>query len=180
MADSFEQSKLASGDKPAWDRFVARFAGVVHAAINATLRRAGRDTGDAADLSQDVFARLCRNDFHLIRNYDPLRASVSTWLSLIARSVTLDSLRRHQPSFTALDDAPEAALAVPADEGAQPIQLPAGLLSPRQELILTMLYDRDMDPADVAAELNIDPQTVRSQHHKALTKLRALYGDHPP
>lgn len=180
MADSFEQSKLASGDKPAWDRFVTRFAGVVHAAINATLRRAGRDSSEAADLSQDVFARLCRNDFHLIRNYDPGRASVSTWLSLVARSVTLDTLRRQQLRTSALEDAPEAALAVPPDEGAQPIRLPAGLLSPRQELILTMLYDRDMDPAEIAAELNIDPQTVRSQHHKALTKLRAHYGEQPP
>lgn len=180
MADAFEQNKLANGDKPAWDRFVTRFAGVVHAAINATLRRAGRDTRETADLSQDVFARLCRNDFHLIRNYDPARASVSTWLSLIARSVALDALRRRQPITAALDDAPEAALAVPPDEGAQPIQLPAGLLSPRQELILTMLYDRDMDPAEIAAELAIDPQTVRSQHHKALTKLRIHYGQHPP
>jgi RNA polymerase sigma-70 factor (ECF subfamily) len=32
-----------------------------------------------------------------------------------------------------------------------------------------------MDVADVAKALNIDPQTVRSTHHKAMLKLRAHF-----
>jgi RNA polymerase sigma-70 factor (ECF subfamily) len=38
-----------------------------------------------------------------------------------------------------------------------------------------MLYDRDMDVAEVAVALGIDPQTVRSAHHKAMVKLRAHF-----
>jgi len=34
-----------------------------------------------------------------------------------------------------------------------------------------------MDPAEVAAALGIEVQTVRSMHHKALTKLRAFFGE---
>jgi RNA polymerase sigma-70 factor (ECF subfamily) len=45
-------------------------------------------------------------------------------------------------------------------------------------VILTMLYDKDMDPAEVGKALGIDPQTVRSMHHKALTRLRSHFA--PP
>ena len=49
------------------------------------------------------------------------------------------------------------------------------MLSPRQREILTMLYDREMEVAEIAAALGIDPQTVRSAHHKAMVKLRAHF-----
>jgi len=54
--------------------------------------------------------------------------------------------------------------------------LPEALLSPRQREILALLYDRDMDVAEIAAKLAIDAQTVRSMHHKAMVKLRAHFG----
>jgi RNA polymerase sigma factor (sigma-70 family) len=53
--------------------------------------------------------------------------------------------------------------------------LPEALLSPRQREILAMLYDREMEVAEIARALGIDPQTVRSAHHKAMVKLRAHF-----
>ena len=38
-----------------------------------------------------------------------------------------------------------------------------------------MLYDREMDVAEIARALGIDAQTVRSTHHKAMIKLRAYF-----
>ena len=38
-----------------------------------------------------------------------------------------------------------------------------------------MLYDKEMDVAEIATALGIDPQTVRSAHHKAMLKLRAHF-----
>jgi RNA polymerase sigma-70 factor (ECF subfamily) len=66
---------------------------------------------------------------------------------------------------------PEAQLAV-EDRRSEPIKLPDELLSPRQKLVITMLYERDMDVGEIALALGIDPQTVRSTHHKAMLKLR--------
>jgi RNA polymerase sigma-70 factor (ECF subfamily) len=57
------------------------------------------------------------------------------------------------------------------------IKMPEGLLSPRQQLVITMLYDREMEVAEIAAALGIDAQTVRSTHHKAMLKLRAHFKD---
>ena len=38
-----------------------------------------------------------------------------------------------------------------------------------------MLYDREMEVAEIARVLGIDAQTVRSTHHKAMLKLRAYF-----
>ena len=75
-----------------------------------------------------------------------------------------------------IDAVPESALAVAPVEPVEKLTLPTDLLSPRQREILAMLYDRDMDVSEVAATLQIDAQTVRSMHHKAMLKLRVHFG----
>jgi RNA polymerase sigma factor (sigma-70 family) len=163
---------LVNGDKPAWDRFVARFAGLIVAAI----RRVVGPGGEIDDIAQDVFVRLCKDDYRLLRQFDPARAGLTTWLTIVARSVAHDALRRRHAPTQALDDTPEAALAV-EPHIPEKVKIPPGLLSPRQQLVLTMLYEREMEVAEVAAVLAIDAQTVRSTHHKALIKLRAHFGE---
>src|SRR3546814_2267465 len=64
---------LLAGDKAAWDRFVARYAAVIFAAVRRRLVPAGR-TANAEDVVQDVFVRLCQHDFRLLRRYDAARA----------------------------------------------------------------------------------------------------------
>jgi RNA polymerase sigma factor (sigma-70 family) len=171
--ETADLDRLLDGDKPAWDRFVGRYAPVIFAAVHRRLGPAGR-SGDAEDVAQDVFVRLCARDFRLLRSYDVGRARITTWLTVIASSAAIDHLRRQRGYTQPLDTVPEAALAVEPVEPAR-IQIPDGLLSPRQTLVLDMLYTREMDVAEAAAILGIDPQTVRSTHHKALTKLRAHF-----
>lgn len=169
--DDFDLAALRRGDRSAWNAFVGRYAAVIHAAVLGILRHSGRDTGEAGDLAQDVFMRLCKDGCRLLGTYDESRASLVTWLTVVGRSVALDHVRRKRVGTVDLDSVPEAALAV-APATTERVAIPPGLLSPRQALVMTLLYDRDLDPAEVAAMLGIDPQTVRSMHHKALVKLR--------
>ena len=148
-----------------------RYAGLVAAAV----RSVAREPTEVEDLCQEVFLRLCRNDFRLLRSYDPARAGLSTWITIVARSTARDALRRHRPVAVPIDAVPESQLAVDAVEPTSKLKLPEALLSPRQREILAMLYDRDMEVAQIAAALGIDPQTVRSAHHKAMVKLRAHF-----
>ena len=74
-----------------------------------------------------------------------------------------------------IDAVPEAQLAIDPVEPVEKLKLPEALLSPRQREILAMLYDREMEVAEIARALGIDPQTVRSAHHKAMLKLRAHF-----
>ena len=84
-------------------------------------------------------------------------------------------MRRYRPISVPIDAVPEARLAIDPVEPARKLKLPEALLSPRQREILTMLYDREMEVSEVALALGIDPQTVRSAHHKAMVKLRAHF-----
>ncbi len=173
MSEEFEGlDRLIAGEKSAWDRFVARFAPVIFAAVRRKLVPAGRGQ-EAEDVAQDVFVRLCARDFRLIRAYDARRARLSTWLTVIAHSAAIDHLRRQSAPAQPLEHVAEAGLAV--DPPKEPVRLaiPPDLLSPRQALVLEMLYRQEMEVAEVAEVLRIEAQTVRSTHHKALVKLRA-------
>lgn len=170
MAESVDLTALCRGEKEVWDAFVRRYAGLLFSAV----RGVARDQAEAEDLVQDVFLRLCKDGFRLMRTYDPARAGLSTWLTIVARSTARDALRRRQLPSTPLDSVPEALLAV-MPKLTERVKYPDTLLSPRQKLVLTMLYDRDMDVAEAAQSLGVDPQTVRSTHHKAMLKLRAHF-----
>jgi RNA polymerase sigma-70 factor (ECF subfamily) len=172
VADRTDLTALTRGDKAAWEGFVRRYSALVAAAV----RSYAHDSGEVEDLAQDVFVRLCKDDFRLMKTYDPARAGLSTWLTIVARSTARDAMRRRRIGQVPIDDVAEAALAVDPVEPQDKLKLPEALLSPRQKEVLTMLYDRDMDVAEVAAALGVDAQTVRSMHHKAMLKLRAHFG----
>jgi RNA polymerase sigma-70 factor (ECF subfamily) len=163
---------LTRGEKGAWDAFVRRYAGLIMAAV----RSVAQDGAEAEDLAQEVFIRLCKDGFRLLKTYDASRAGLTTWLTIVARSTARDAQRRRRIQGVPIDVVPEAAFAVQPVEPAEKLKLPTDLLSPRQREILGMLYDRDMDVAEIAATLKIDAQTVRSMHHKAMLKLRAHFG----
>ena len=163
--------RLLAGDKRSWDGFVRRYAALIVAAV----RGVAANSGDIEDLTQEVFVRLCKDDFRLLRSYDATRASLSTWITIVARSTARDAQRRRRPNSVPIDAVPESHLKIDAVEPAPKLKLPEALLSPRQREILAMLYDGEMDVAEIAAALGIDPQTVRSAHHKAMLKLRAHF-----
>ena len=169
MANEALPDALLHGDPEAWEEFVRRYGGLIVAAVRSLAPR------EIEDLTQDVFVRLCKNDFRLLRSYDPTRASISTWLTIVARSTARDALRRRRAEAVPIESVPEARLAIDPVEPAIRLKLPEALLSPRQREILAMLYDREMDVAEIAQALGIDAQTVRSTHHKAMIKLRAHF-----
>ena len=148
-----------------------RYAGLVVAAV----RSVAREAAEVEDLAQEVFLRLCKDNFRLLRSYDPARAGLSTWITIVARSTARDAIRRYRPILVPIEAIPEGRLAIDPVEPVRKLKLPETLLSPRQREILTMLYDREMEVSEVAAALGIDPQTVRSAHHKAMVKLRAHF-----
>lgn len=163
-------TELIQGHKPAWDRFVQRYAGLILSAV----RRVVGSERDIDDIVQDVFVRLCKDDYRLLKQFDPARAGLSTWLTIVARSAARDAVRRRRLVTQAIEVTPEEAFAV-QPPSFERLQIPEGLLSPRQQLVVNLLYQRDLEVSEVARFLDIDPQTVRSTHHKAMLKLRSYY-----
>ncbi len=175
MANQALPAALLKCDPDSWEDFVRRYGGLIVAAV----RSLAPAPGEIEDLTQDVFVRLCKDDFRLLRSYDPARASISTWLTIVARSTARDALRRRRAEAVPIESVPEGRLAVEPVEPAIRLKLPEALLSPRQREILAMLYDREMEVAEIARVLGIDAQTVRSTHHKAMIKLRAHFKADP-
>ena len=165
---------LATGNKRAWDNFVTLAAPLINAVVRRALSSYGLNEEDVMDAAQDVFVRLCANDFRLLKTYDPARASLSTWLAVVSRSAAVDHARRRRQATTPLDDVPESSLGV-EDRHVEKLRIPQGLLTERQTLVLKCLYDEEKEVAEVAQFLKIDAQTVRSTHHKALLRLRAHF-----
>lgn len=165
---------LLSGSKRAWDGFVTAAAPLINAVVRRALLTYRLNEDDVLDAAQDVFVRLCANEFRLLKTYDPARASLSTWLAVVARSAAIDHARRRRQITQSIDDVAEANLAV-EDRHVEKIKIPQGLLTERQMLVLRCLYDEEKDVAEVAQLLKIDAQTVRSTHHKALRRLRAHF-----
>ncbi len=162
---------LAAGHKRAWDAFVVAASPLINAVVRRALGAYRLSEDDVMDAAQDVFVRLCANEFRLLKTYDPARAGLSTWLAVVARSAAIDHARRRRQATQPIDEVPEQALAV-EDRHVEKLKIPDGLLTERQSLILRFLYDEERDVAEVAQILKIDAQTVRSTHHKALTRLR--------
>jgi len=167
---------LTSGDKPTWDRFVTHAAPVLRGVVRRSLVRA-RAESHVSDVLQDIFLRLCRDDFRLLKTFDARRAGLSTWLGVVAASASIDFLRRQRLDTVAMDDVAEADLGSVQQAPMRPLELPPEILPPRQALILQLLFEKDMPVEDVAALLRIEPQTVRSLKHKALTRLRTAMAE---
>jgi len=174
--DIRELKKLTEGCRRSWKRFVSRYSPLIRAMVSKTLSAYGACTpADIDDAVQNVYVRLLQNDFRLLKSYDPDRASLSTWLGLVSRSTAIDLLRRKgTPHLPLREDLVGRASDSP--EGNE-IDLPAGLLSSRQELVLRLMFEKEMDPDEVADLLKIETQTVRSMKHKAIEKLRRHYKD---
>jgi RNA polymerase sigma-70 factor (ECF subfamily) len=153
-AQSDEWQRLLAGNKEAWDAFVLEHAGT----ILATVRKLSVERDDVEAIALEVFASLSRDSFQLLRSFDPVRASISTWLTI----ATLMILRRYEPSidggWPAVDLSPRGCSPPP--------------LSTRQNLILMMLLQQGMTKGEIAAALNISVDAVRSAISGALDKVR--------
>ncbi|MEM7224236.1 MAG: sigma-70 family RNA polymerase sigma factor [Pseudomonadota bacterium] len=170
---SEELKRLVAGDQAAWEGFVQRYARVIFAAVQRRLVPAGRPH-EVDDVTQDVFVKICSRDFKLLRSFDPARAKLSTFLTVVATSSAIDHLRRNSKPTTDIDAVPQELLSV-EPKVVERIKIPPELLSPRQALVMELLYAKELEPAEAAEVMGVAPHTVRSMHHKALTKLRAHF-----
>lgn len=174
-----ELERCLRGESGAADAFVDAAVPLVHAVVERLLRSGAScdPSASAEDIAQEVFLKLFREDMRLLRAYDPARASAATWLAVVARSVAIDILRRKRPPTASLESASEEQARAEDPDGApEPPRVPEGLLSARQMLVMQLLYEKGLGVREAARALGIEEQSVRSLRHKALVKLRALFG----
>jgi hypothetical protein len=79
---------LCAGDKQTWDAFVVAAAPLVSAAVHCVLAANGLGDHLLPDAVQHVFVRLSANGCRLLKEYDPARATIASWLAVTSWSST--------------------------------------------------------------------------------------------
>jgi RNA polymerase sigma-70 factor (ECF subfamily) len=77
---------LVAGHKRSWDSFIDTTVPLVRTVVHRAL--AAPDDAILADAVQNVFVQLRADDCRLLRTFDPARARLSTWLAVIAWSLS--------------------------------------------------------------------------------------------
>lgn len=171
-----------AGDRRAFAALVRAHQRMVY---SLALRALGAPV-EAEELAQDVFVQLYANIARI-----QSRAHLAAWLRRTTCHRIIDCLRRRRraPASEVLDETSALgeygsthdgeALDAPAGLGdpllARRLGRLLGTLAPVPRLVLLLRFQEDLDPSDIAHELNLPLNTIKSHLKRSLERLRVLY-----
>lgn len=174
--------RIAAGDERALAVLHARHLRLALAVAH----RIVRDSGAANEVVQDAFLDLWRT----APDYDPTRATLTTWLLRLVRLRAIDRVRRDgaerrgdgQGAMT-LDHALEVASSddVDADvqDQARAVRVRAALdeLPPDQRRVVELAFLGEYTHTELAEQLDLPLGTVKTRCFRGLTRLAQLLAD---
>ncbi|MEV5607491.1 sigma-70 family RNA polymerase sigma factor [Streptomyces sp. NPDC052225] len=132
------------------------------------------DRGLAEDIAQETVIRAWRN----IDRLAGMEGSVRGWLFTVARHLVIDWVRKAHvrrevvgDSHRELASGPDGTASVHDALVVRPLLL---RLSPEHRAVLVHIYLCDRSIQETAGILGVPQGTVKSRHHNALRKLRAV------
>ncbi len=156
-------------DRTAFAALFAHFA----PRIKGFLMKSGTDATTAEECAQDVMTTLWRK----ADQFDPTRASVSTWIFTIARNRRIDMLRRdRRPEPEELTWGPEpepeqSAVLEMQQESARLVEAIAALPENQRKLI-EQAYFGELTQAEISQITGLPLGTIKSRIRLALDRLR--------
>ena len=166
-------AKALNGNKSAWLKLVKRYEKQVY---NYALRMVS-NPDDALDLMQDTFVAVCRNLSGFRGD-----ASFKSWLLKIAHYRCIEFYRRKKPTVD-FDEVPEAyeqtdefcpELAMVVDQ--QNVELIKAMseLPVNQRAVIEMKFFQFLTFEDIAVQLGISSNTVKSRLYAGLSKMKQV------
>lgn len=131
---------------------------------------------EAEDITQEVFLTLWRRDA-----YNPSRGSLSSFLTTMTRSRSIDKLRSRSTKLRFMQRwqtiVKNEAVATPLDhasmgERSQLVRNAMLQLPESERLILEIAYYEGLSQSEIAKRLNIPLGTVKTRSRQGLLKLR--------
>ncbi len=169
-------AKALTGDQHAWQQLVNRHQSAL---FYFGLRLLGSKE-DANDLLQDVLMVLCRN----LGQYRG-DSSFKSWLFGIANYRAMDMLRRRKYSDNddalaeMTDDRPELPEQLASQQQQRQVQQQLRTLPLEQRLVLELKFYQQFTFDEIASQLAVSSNTVKSRFYAALDKMRLqLESDH--
>ncbi len=170
--------RIAEGSSEALSELYDQYSSL----LLALSRRVLGSQEEAEDVLQEVFVQVWRQ----AHRYDSKRSSVSTWLSLITRSRSIDRLRsRNVQDKTAQaaheenppgDASPEGASNVLERERRLRLRTELAELPKEQRQVLELAFYKGMTQSEIAASTGIPLGTVKTRTLLAMRKLKKALG----
>ncbi len=181
MTDEGLMRLLARDPERGMEELIRAYSGLVRSVVAGRLSGRGFCAADVDACAADTFS-----DFYMgLERYDPSRASVKTWLCVIARNNAMDALRKRsrESKVVPLDEAGDtAADGFSLEGGFEDKQQREELLaavralgSPDRE-ILIMKFFLCLPSKSIAKELHLSVSNVDTRTHRAIAKLRERFG----
>lgn len=141
--------------------------------VKGFLMKSGASDHMAEECAQDVMATLWQK----AHQFDPSRASVSTWIFTIARNRQIDMIRKQRrPEPEELTWGPEAepdqADIMEMQQEATRLGQAIAALPEKQRALVHQAYFGDLSHSEIAAQTGLPLGTIKSRIRLALDRLR--------
>lgn len=178
-ADQQLLDRCIEGDTEGWRTFLQRFGGLFAYVAARTAERRGAALSDAEreDIVANVVLECLRNDAAVLRAFAG-RASLSSYLTVIARRVAVRHLVREFEAFRAAvaHDRPQAT-AMPAPQPADDREHVAALLErlePDEATLVRLHHLESRSYGEISAIMGLPLGSIGPALSRARTKLRAM------
>jgi len=169
--DSSFLHRIADGDESALTALYDQWSGRVHTIAFWILK----DADDAEDVVEETFWQVWRT----AGRFDRARASAAAWLSMIARSRSLDRLRARRRQLERTAEALQGfTIAVEPEPVETTPKLAQALdaLPPEQREALQLAFFAGLSHAEIAARTAQPLGTIKTRIRLAMEKLRLTLG----
>lgn len=158
-----------------FDTLVAQYGGLLYAAVRGRLSAERFGSAEVEDIVADTFS-----DFYLhMSDYRPERCSIKSYLCVMARNKAIDVLRKAKVTEVPLDEAVDR---IDVTDGIEEADLRTQLLHEIKNLgepdsvIIIRKYYLGQPTKEIAAAVDLTPANVDTRAHRAIEKLRRIFG----
>ncbi|HXF42357.1 MAG TPA: sigma-70 family RNA polymerase sigma factor [Pyrinomonadaceae bacterium] len=167
--------KIAAGDQAAVEECMNTYGGLVW----SLARRMLRSTDEAEDAVQEIFLDLWRN----ASRFDPLQASETTFVAMIARRRLIDRIRQNQRRLQA--DSLEDILTEPSARNDKLLETSLEAreaakvldnLRPEQKQVIQLSIFHGLSHQEISDLTGLPLGTVKTHARRGLMQVRELLG----
>ena len=180
------------GNRGAMEEFIRKFSKLVYYSIHQSFKVKGfsPDPDEVDDLYGDVFLSLFERDFARLKKFEGRNdCSLASWIRLIAARRTVDYFRdcsKRRMNIANLDETKGLSplSAISSAESPEDVLLDGERMELASEIIpnlptddivfLTLYYERELPPEEIADILGVSVGTVYSKKHRIQEKLRRM------
>lgn len=166
------------------ERLMDQYAGLVYAVVKGRLAESPRVSSDIEDCVADVFSQFYTH----LSDYDPNRSSIKTYLCAMARNQASSVARRRgrDQGTVSLDD--EASVLQLADDALidnalaeeelrrKVFEAVKSLGEPDASILMRKYYFGESSK-EIADALGLSVSNVDTRTHRALHKLKSIFGE---